>query len=215
MSAYTLSSESLLSANDLFKLRYNLYLRWAALTAVMAILLIFLLMPRYTPMPYTERSTVVRLLEIPETIDLPEKVKAEPVVPPTIKPVDDSDAAAEDPEFASLVPIDTPFTNIDPIYTFDDRPDFRVLYEKPKLIAFVRPDYPALARMSRLEGTVLLKVRVGRDGLVKEVQIVQGVHPTLNKAAIEAAYRCRFSPGTQREQPVPVWMGLPFRFRLD
>jgi protein TonB len=72
-----------------------------------------------------------------------------------------------------------------------------------------------MARRAALEGTVIVKVLVGPDGTVKDAIVVQGVNPLLNKAAVEAARRCKFIPGKQRNIPVKAWMALPFTFRLN
>ena len=79
----------------------------------------------------------------------------------------------------------------------------------------VAPDYPEIARMSQLEGTVIVKVLVGPDGSVMEAAIVTGVHPLLNRSALAAARKAKFSPGKQRNIPVKAWMAIPYRFRLN
>ena len=61
---------------------------------------------------------------------------------------------------------------------------------------------------------MVVKVLVGPDGSVMQVAILQGVHPMLNKAALDAARKCRFNPGKQRNIPVKAWMAIPYRFRL-
>ena len=55
---------------------------------------------------------------------------------------------------------------------------------------------------------------MGPDGSVQQAQIIQSVHPLVNKAALDAAYKCKFIPGKQRNIPVKAWMALPFNFRL-
>jgi protein TonB len=85
---------------------------------------------------------------------------------------------------------------------------------KPELVYFAPPNYPEMARISHLEGTVIVKVLVGPDGSVLAAEILQGVHPMLNKEAIAAARKCKFNPGKQRNIPVKAWMAIPYRFRL-
>ena len=41
------------------------------------------------------------------------------------------------------------------------------------------------------------------------------MHPLLDRAAREAALRCRFSPGKQRGIAVKAWMAIPFVFGLN
>jgi len=62
---------------------------------------------------------------------------------------------------------------------------------------------------------VLIHVRVDVCGRVDRAEIIQGVHPLLDKAALAAALRCRFTPAKQRDMPVPVWVAIPYRFRLN
>ncbi len=215
MSACTLRSESLLSANDLFKLRYNRYLRWAALVAVLATLAIFFLSPRYTPAPYTLRQTVIEIIPFPEAIELPEEVLPAPTIPQIVEPVDDPAFMEDDIDWDAFLLPDEPLRDPGEIGTGNRGSKFRVSYTKPQLVFCPQPYYPEIARLSRIEGTVTVEVRVGKNGLIKETRIAQGAHPLLNRAAVDAARRCRFSPGMQREMPVAVWMALPFRFRLD
>ena len=89
-----------------------------------------------------------------------------------------------------------------------------VSQEKPVILQYVPPEYPEMARMSQLQGTVIVKVLVGPDGNVMDAQVLQGVNPLLDRAAIAAARRTKWKPGKQRNIPVKAWMALPFNFRL-
>jgi len=85
---------------------------------------------------------------------------------------------------------------------------------EPQLKFHVKADYPEIARRAGLEGTVMVHVLVDRNGRVDRAEVTRGVHPILDQAAKTAALRCRFTPGTQRTIPVPVWVAIPYRFRL-
>ena len=52
------------------------------------------------------------------------------------------------------------------------------------------------------------------DGSVMRAEVLQSVHPMLDAAAREAALKCKFEPGKQRNIPVKAWMAIPFRFKL-
>ncbi len=94
-------------------------------------------------------------------------------------------------------------------------PGQRVIVEiQPRLIEQPMPDYPEIARMARIEGKVLVHVLVGKDGRVKKAMVIQQAHPSLDEAALEAAKRALFKPAIQQGQPVPVWVSIPFRFKL-
>jgi protein TonB len=85
---------------------------------------------------------------------------------------------------------------------------------KPRLVAQARAAYPEIARRSGIEGTVVVQALVNVEGRVKKAVIVQGAHPILDKEALLAARKCRFTPARQREMKVEVWVAIPYRFRL-
>lgn len=53
-------------------------------------------------------------------------------------------------------------------------------------------------------GTVVLSYVVGVDGVPKEIQVVESVHPVLDARATEAVAELRYAPGTYRGQPVEI-----------
>jgi protein TonB len=75
-------------------------------------------------------------------------------------------------------------------------------------------DYPEIARLAGMQGTVMVKVEVDVDGTVRRASILKGVHPLLDRPALAAARRLVFEPGTQRGMPVSCWVAVPFRFYL-
>ena len=94
-----------------------------------------------------------------------------------------------------------------------------IIEEQPVIPPFAiqqsAPSIPAMAsERGDLHGYVTLDVRVGTDGSVLDAIVLQSVHPMLDNAAKEAARKCKFTPGKQRNIPVKVWMAIPFRFRL-
>jgi TonB family protein len=88
--------------------------------------------------------------------------------------------------------------------------------EKPTLKpgGFVPPEYPEMARLSQMQGTVVVKILVGPDGNVMDAQILKGIHPLLDREALIAARKTRWNPGKQRNIPVKAWMALPYNFTL-
>lgn len=79
----------------------------------------------------------------------------------------------------------------------------------------VRPRYPDSARRARIEGTTILKVRIGEHGLVQEIQVERSAgHHDLDRAAIEAVRRWRFEPARRGREPVSVWVLIPVTFEL-
>ena len=63
--------------------------------------------------------------------------------------------------------------------------------------------FPEAARRLGAEGTVVLQIAVGADGAVTSAEVLQGSgFPVLDRAARQAALRCRFEPALERGRPV-------------
>jgi protein TonB len=68
------------------------------------------------------------------------------------------------------------------------------------LLRRVEPDYPSEARNLRIQGTLMMKVIVGKDGLVERVSRVEG-DSHLAVAAATAIRQWRFKPLLRNGQP--------------
>jgi TonB family protein len=77
----------------------------------------------------------------------------------------------------------------------------------------VEPLYPELARQEHVQGPVLLKVMVGTDGGVQQVQVLSG-DPKLSAAAADAVVQWRFKPLLRSGQPVEFETEVTVDFRL-
>ncbi len=78
-----------------------------------------------------------------------------------------------------------------------------------------KPKYPDTARRDGKEGRVLLRVLVNEEGRSASVEVNRssGVE-SLDKAALEAIKRWRFSPARLGDRPVESWVRIPIDFRL-
>jgi protein TonB len=66
-----------------------------------------------------------------------------------------------------------------------------------------------------MEGKVMLKVFVSREGGVLNIEISQSSgYEILDKAAFEAVKDWRFVPARQGESPVDEWVQVPVAFFL-
>lgn len=76
------------------------------------------------------------------------------------------------------------------------------------------PDYSDEARKAKFQGTVLLWVVIGNDGLVKDVKIARPLGLGLDQKAIEAVRKWRFKPAEKDGHPVAVQAQIEVNFRL-
>jgi protein TonB len=83
-----------------------------------------------------------------------------------------------------------------------------------KAISKPAPEYPAMAKAARAQGTVVVQIVVGEDGRVMSASAVSG-HPLLQQAAVAAARQARFSPTTLSGQPVKVSGVITYNFVLQ
>lgn len=81
------------------------------------------------------------------------------------------------------------------------------------LLHRVEPDYPEEARQQQIQGTVVLDVRTGRDGVVQEVKLISG-QSLLAEAAIAAVKQWRFKPRTVKAEPVEMQTTVTLNFQL-
>ncbi len=203
-----------LSANDAFKMRYPRYLKGAVLVALALTALLVWLWPGYEAKPYKLRQEkIIELIVLEPIAPVIEQHKPLEVrrIPPIVlaAPEDDPEAIDTIPD---LIPIGTPIRNL-PAPPGDE--GFIPSSSEPVLKYQMKADYPEMARRAGLEGTVMIHALVDIHGRVDRAEVIQGVHPLLDRAAQAAALRCRFTPGKQRRMAVPVWVAIPYRFRLN
>ena len=86
--------------------------------------------------------------------------------------------------------------------------------EAARLISGPAPEYPALARMARTEGTVRLAAIISRDGAIENLKVLSG-HPLLIKAAVEAVALWRYQPTLLDGKAVEVETEIEVRFKLS
>jgi len=82
-----------------------------------------------------------------------------------------------------------------------------------RLLYRVEPEYPEEARQQQMQGSVVLDVRVGRDGTVQTVNPVSG-QGLLADAAIAAVKQWRFKPRLVKGQPAEMQTKVILNFRL-
>jgi periplasmic protein TonB len=82
------------------------------------------------------------------------------------------------------------------------------------LIYRVQPQYPALARQARVQGTVVLRAVISRGGRIENLQVISG-HPLLVKSAEDAVRQWRYRPYYLNNEPVEVETQVTVNFTLS
>jgi protein TonB len=82
------------------------------------------------------------------------------------------------------------------------------------LIFRAQPQYPPLARQARIQGMVVLRAMISRDGKIENVQVISG-HPLLVKSAMDAVLQWRYRPYYLNSEPVEVETQVTVNFTLS
>ncbi|MBV8519115.1 MAG: TonB family protein [Acidobacteria bacterium] len=86
----------------------------------------------------------------------------------------------------------------------------------PRLLRRGVVAYPPMARIQRVEGTVVTNVLVSETGQVLEVRVLRGINRPvgLNEAAEQTMRRSTFAPATKDGVRVKSWVTVPVEFKL-
>jgi protein TonB len=82
------------------------------------------------------------------------------------------------------------------------------------LIRRVDPTYPPMARLTRVQGQVVLSAIINKEGKIDRVQVLAG-HPMLVQAAVEAVKQWRYKPYVLNDEPVEVETQITVNFFLS
>ncbi len=85
----------------------------------------------------------------------------------------------------------------------------------PKVIGKIKVNYPPVAIKRKIEGTVIVRALIGIDGKVEEAKVIGGSkNNILQKAALDAIKRTKFTPAKVGDVKVRVWITKPIKFKL-
>lgn len=79
-----------------------------------------------------------------------------------------------------------------------------------------RPSYPSISRRMGEQGKVMLRVFVNAQGQPEQIQIQQSSgFDRLDKAAVDAVRRWKFTPGSRNSVAEAMWNIVPINFVLE
>ncbi|MFY9730843.1 MAG: energy transducer TonB [Candidatus Acidiferrales bacterium] len=82
------------------------------------------------------------------------------------------------------------------------------------LVNRVEPQYPAIAKAAHISGTVHLRAIIGKDGTVRQLEVMDG-NPLLARAALLAVQAWRYRPTRLNGEPVEVETYVTVNFVLN
>ena len=161
---------------------------------------------------YAERSL---LPETPELTEGPE-VDFTPVAVPESRPA------------PPVLPVEEPENDNIPVIFAEEMPYFGDCKALPKaerqacssrqLLTYLSQNikYPALARENGIEGVVVVRFVVEKDGSISGLELVRDIGGGCGKEALRVVKAMpAWTPGLQRGRPVRVQFNLPVVFRLQ
>lgn len=86
---------------------------------------------------------------------------------------------------------------------------------QPEEVDRVIPRYPPAARRASVQGPVVVRGIVRRDGTIDNVEIIKDLPYGLGEEARRAVSRWRFRPATFRGEPIDVYYTVTVNFRLQ
>lgn len=79
-----------------------------------------------------------------------------------------------------------------------------------------KPAYPAMSKRLGEQGRVVVRVRIGADGVPLQAEIGKSSgFERLDQAALATTLRWRYVPGTRGGVPQSMWFSVPINFVLE
>jgi TonB family protein len=140
--------------------------------------------------PTVEREIVLEPDEITESLTVVGGEASQP-----------GDVRTRGPEDACELPIDA-----------DTRSPIGGQLRPPRMLAHPRPRYPEHLRVADLDGRVQLRGRIGIDGRLADVQVVEGAHPDFAAAAEDAVRQWTWEEARLNCEPVEISVTISVQF---
>lgn len=84
---------------------------------------------------------------------------------------------------------------------------------QPAPVKILQPAYPEAAKKIGAEGTVYVEAIVGKDGKVVSAKVIKSLNSACDEAAVKAALKAVFNPGTMDGVPTEMKTTIPYRFK--
>lgn len=173
-----------------------------------------------------EKERKEEIEDVPQTIQEPPPPPPDNAPPPPPPPPDKIDIVEDDVEIEEEIVIND--VDAEPDLDLEEEDDgeiFRVVEQMPQfpggdaaLMKYIanKVRYPQIAKEYGIEGRVFVTFVIDKKGKVKDVEIIKGVDPNLDKEAKRVIESLpKFTPGKQRGKAVRVQFTVPISFKLQ
>lgn len=102
----------------------------------------------------------------------------------------------------------------------DDSTYYIAVEEMPEPIGGIKAimeniTYPEEAEEKNIQGKVYVLAYINEEGLVDKANVIKGIDPLLDNAAVDAVKKVKFTIARQDGKPVKVEVAIPIIFKLD
>ena len=85
----------------------------------------------------------------------------------------------------------------------------------PRAVKEVRPKYPKRAKEQQISGSVIFEILIDKQGIVRQVKLLRGLHPELDKLAQEALMQFVFRPAYIEKEKAAVRIKYAIKYLLE
>lgn len=96
----------------------------------------------------------------------------------------------------------------------DDNSLLMAKNQRPTILHREVAKYTEIARINRVEGTVVLQIVFAGNGEIQNIRVIRGLPDGLTRKALEATRKIKFNPAIKDGEPVSVRGQLEFSFNL-
>jgi TonB family protein len=86
--------------------------------------------------------------------------------------------------------------------------------QPPKRLKATRPPYTDAAYKARVEGIIIVRAAIEKDGTVSDARVLRGLPLGLSEATVKAVESWIFEPATREGEPLSVWYNVTLNFTL-
>ena len=94
--------------------------------------------------------------------------------------------------------------------------DSAIVLKKPEIISRSNPFYPSEAIKGNIEGKVVMKLLINKQGEVIKTMIENSSgYSILDVAATAYSQELKFSPALMNNKPIDIWLSMVFNYKLE